>query len=261
MSATLVYLYGITVPAGATWAQMIKGIEGAPVRAIEGASLVALVSDVPAATYDQPALDAHVSNGDWLNPRATAHQAVNAAAHKAIDAVLPVPFGTIYRGDDRVKEMLRTRADELHAKLESVRGRSEWVVALSRDSARAAEHLAQVKDALQHEPVASGAGRRYLEQRKSEITVNEDLGRLDSEAATAAQHAVERVSRVSFGEPVLDDGGDVVARTTYLVRRADEDRLGHAIEGFNTDWAVRGYALRSTGPWPPYRTSGGELAR
>jgi hypothetical protein len=29
-----------------------------------------------------------------------------------------------------------------------------------------------------------------------------------------------------------------------------------AMHGFNADWNERGYALRATGPWPPYRSSG-----
>ncbi|MBI2773766.1 MAG: GvpL/GvpF family gas vesicle protein [Chloroflexi bacterium] len=262
MTATIVYLYAVAAPPAAKWAAQgsVTGVEGARVRAIDAASLVALVSDVPEAMYDQPALDEHVRDGEWLNPRATTHQTVNAAAHAAIDAVLPVPFGTIYRTDDRVKEMLRERADELQAKLASVRGRSEWVIALHRDASRAAEHLAQVREAVEPDAVASGTGRGYLEHRRGELALREELRGFDAEAATAAQHAIERVSRVSFAEPVPEDG-DVAARTTYVVRRTDEERMGHAVEGFNADWAERGYTLRATGPWPPYRSSGGELAR
>lgn len=267
MTGDLLWLYAVAgSEAGAFASGAYAGIEGRPVRAVEEGGLVALVSDVPADAYEQAALDEAVRDGRWLTPRATAHQAVNAEAHQTIEAVLPVPFGTIYRTDDRVREMLRTRAEELRAKLASLRGRSEWVVGLYRDTVRAAQHLAQVRDALAHaltrtgapaaEPVLAGPGRSYLEARRNDSERRAELRGLDEEVAAAAHHALGRVSKLAFEESVIEDAGDLVARTTYLVRGEDEHRLADAIDGFNADWEVRGYELRAAGPWPPYRSSG-----
>lgn len=248
---TLVWLYAVT--AGDVPGR--SGLEGAAVRGIEEAGLTAVVSDVPSEIYEQPALDEHVRDGEWLTPRATTHQEVNAAVHGTGTAVLPVPFGTIYRSDEPVREMLRTRSDELKAKLEGVRGRAEWVIALYRDTPQAAEHLSKVREAM-HQPVAASPGRAYLEARKTDAERRTELRRLDEEAAAAAQHVLERVSKRSFAEPVVDTDADLIARTTYLVRRNDEERLHGAVALFNGDWNDRGYALRATGPWPPYRSSG-----
>lgn len=249
---SLVWLYAVT----GSWSGKLEGIEGGVVRAIGEAGLAAVVSDVPESSYEQAALDEHVRDGDWLTPRATAHQAVNASVHRAAEAALPVPFGTIYRGDERVREMLRARAEELRAKLAAVRARSEWVIGLYRDSAAAAEHLSKVRDAPQPaEPVTVGAGRRYLEERKNDHSRRAEMARLDEEAAAAAHHAVGRLSTHSFEEPVVDVTADLVARTTYLVGAEDEHRLHDAMRGFNADWKERGYELRATGPWPPYRSA------
>ncbi len=257
MSVSLLYLYAVSGSDGAGFTR--QGIEGLPVRAIEETGLVALVSDVPADAYDQPALDENVRDGTWLTPRATAHQAVNAAAHAATAAILPVPFGTIYRTEQRLREMLRTRSDELRAKLEALRGRGEWVIGLYRDTVQAAEHLSVVREAVaKHEPVASGPGRHYLESRKNESELRAELRDLDQEASLAAHNALGRVSKRAFDEPVVEDAGDLVARTTYLVRGEDEHRFHDALSGFNADWKVRGYELRATGPWPPYRSSGAQ---
>jgi len=236
-----------------------EGVDGLPVRAIAEGGIVALVSDVPAEAFDQPALDDNVRDGRWLTPRATAHQAVNASAHAALDASLPVPFGTIYRSDDRIREMLRSRAEELRAKLAALRGRSEWVVGVHRDTVRAAEHLAQVRDALARSaPAPASPGRRYLEKRRDETEMRAELRRLDEEASIASRHALARVSKSSFEEPVVEEAGDLVARTTYVLRGEDEHRFSDAIDGFNADWKARGYELRATGPWPTYRSSGAQ---
>ena len=254
-TGTLLYLYAVAGPDGAGFAGR-SGIEGQPVRAIAEGDLVALVSDVPAGSFDQPALDENVRDGRWLTPRATAHQEVNAAAHAALAASLPVPFGTIYRSDERIREMLRSRIEELRAKLAALHGRSEWVVGLYRDVAAAAEHLAQVRDAVAHAGAAGGPGRRYLEKRRDESELRAELRRLDEEASLTAQHVLARVSKSSFAEPVVEEASDLVARTTYVLRGEDEHRFADAIAGFNADWKARGYELRATGPWPTYRASG-----
>jgi hypothetical protein len=228
------------------------------VRQVAEGKLVAIVSDVPAAAFDQPALDENVRDGRWLTPRATAHQAVNAAAHAVLAASLPVAFGTIYRSDEGIREMLRARSAELHAKLVALHGRSEWVVALQRDTVQAAEHLAQMRDAMTHAKPDTAPGRNYLEKRRDEGELRAELRRLDDEAALAARHSLGRVSKSAYDEPVVEDAGDVVARTTYVLRGEDEHRFADAVEGFNADWKARGYELSASGPWPTYRSSGSQ---
>jgi gas vesicle protein GvpL/GvpF len=256
VSDALVYLYAITGLDGARVATS-DTVEGDPLRTIEEGALVALVADVPAVAYEQAALDENVRDAAWLTPRAAAHQSVNATAHVTTGASLPVPFGTIFRSDDRVREMLRTRAVELAARLEAVRGRAEWVVGLHRDARRAAEHLSRARAAAgERESVAASAGRRYLEQRKREGEVREDLRRLDREATGAADAALRPSSDRAFEEPVVEDAGDLIARTTYLVRRSADEDLRRSVDAFNETWQARGYELRATGPWPAYRSSG-----
>lgn len=239
---SLVWLYCVTSAPVAG----LRGVDGAAVRAVEASGLVALVSDV-SADYEQPGLDERVRDGDWLTPRATAHQEVNAAVHRANDASLPVPFATIYRSDDRVREMLGDRSRELAAKLASVRGRSEWVVTLSRDLVAVAERLAR-------EPVAAAAaasGRGYLEAKKREGERRSELRRLDETMGATARDALAGVSDRRFDEPVAQDAHDVVSRATYLVR--DARAFAAALAAFNT--ANTGYEMRATGPWPPYRSA------
>jgi hypothetical protein len=256
----LVYLYAVAGSDAREWvdAEHPRGLERRAVRVVTEGELAAIVSDVPADEYAQETLDASVRDGRWLTPRATTHQAVNAAAHAATAAVLPVPFGTIYRTDERVREMLGSRAEELRAKLATVRGQAEWVVGVHRDLVRAAEHLSQMSDAMAHREhvTAGGPGRRFLEDKRSETAQRAELRGLDEEAGASAQQIVSRVSRHAFVEPVVADAGDLIARFTYLVRRSDEHRLHDAADHFNADWQDRGYELRLTGPWPPYRSSG-----
>jgi gas vesicle protein GvpL/GvpF len=256
---TLLYMYAVAGEDAAGWIEHNRpaGLERGDLRAITESGLAAIVSEVPAESYGQNAIDESVRDEAWLTPRATTHQTVNAAAHASLDAVLPVPFATIFTTEDRVREMLRARAEELRAKLVGVRGQAEWVVGLYRDLAQATEHLSQVSDAVAHKKHDTGGpGRRYLEQKGAEGSRRAELGGLDKAAADSAHEMLARVSRHSYDEPVVQEVGELVARTTYLVRREDEHRLDDAIKRFNADWNDRGYGLRATGPWPPYRSSG-----
>lgn len=242
---SLVWLYCVTSAPVAD----LKGVEGAAVRALEVAPLVALVSDVPEDEYEQPALDERVRDGDWLTPRATVHQDVNAAVHRANDASLPVPFATIYRSDARVTEMLRERGTELARKLRAVRGRSEWVVAIHRDMVAVAESLARTPVAA----AATSSGRGYLEAKKREGERRSELRRLDEAAAADARELFAGVSEREFPEPVADDAAEVIWRATYLIR--DRAAVADGVVAFNMRWEPKGYEVRVTGPWPPYRSA------
>src|SRR5579884_3187587 len=99
----LVYVYAILdgVVGGELW-----GIEGGRVRWIEEAGLAAAVSDVPRGDFDEEPLNARIRDLAWLGPRAEAHQAVNAQLAEQAEACLPLAFGTVFRTDDRVRELL-----------------------------------------------------------------------------------------------------------------------------------------------------------
>ena len=124
------YLYAI---AGAENARAIaeselRGVEGGRVTAVVEAALSGATSTVWASDYDEAPLNEHLRDLDWLAPRAAAHQEVNGRLHELLDAVVPVSFGAIYRDDDGVRALLRSRAGELAERLASLRGRSGAVL-------------------------------------------------------------------------------------------------------------------------------------
>jgi hypothetical protein len=64
---------------------------------------------------------------------------------------------------------------------------------------------------------------------------------------------VERV----HAEPIVRTAPDApLARTSLLVRREDEGVLVERAADLARRWDERGYLLRLTGPWPPYRFGG-----
>ncbi|HEY3082751.1 MAG TPA: GvpL/GvpF family gas vesicle protein [Chloroflexota bacterium] len=231
--------------------------------------LAAAVAPVPAEEFDEEPLNRNMRDLDWLAPRAERHQLVNAALMERSEALLPLAFGTVYRDEAGLRAMLRGRQAELLRRLEGVRGRAEWVIALHRDgeAARAwVEERGQALADLRREIEASAPGRAYLLARRLEDARREGLLELDRAALaelgqTLAAHA-ERSHREPMAEGVgagAAGGSGPIARLSLLVPRPAEDALRAALGALTARWRARGYTLDVTGPWPPYRFGGDPL--
>jgi hypothetical protein len=153
-------------------------------------------------------------------------------------AVLPMRLGTVLADDAAVRELLRSRREELAASLDRVRGAVELAVRAAID----------VDPAPPGERATSGT--EYL------------LERLDARRTTEA--AVHRVHDPLAGlarESSLRIGvrGEGRFQAAYLV---DRDRVGpfkERVEALERERAAR--SLTCTGPWPPYSFVGGERER
>ena len=115
MTDELRYLYAVaTANAEAAIAGAnLRGIDGGRVEAIVEGDLLAATSPVPASDYEEDPLNERLQDLEWLAPRAAAHQDVNGKLLELADAVVPLAFGAIYRDAEGVRELLRTRSEDL----------------------------------------------------------------------------------------------------------------------------------------------------
>jgi hypothetical protein len=249
------YVYGI-VPAAAADAvdaARITGIDKTSVRAIVDGPFAAASSEVDRTEYGEAGINERVRDLDWLTPRASAHQAVNARLLELAGVVLPLSFGALYLDDARVKEMLREDAPARRARLDSLVGKAEWVVTLLRDPASAPGADDELR-ALDDEIAASAPGKGYLLEKRRTTVAHEAAERADADAAERALGALVRVAERSYREPVAKGGGDVVVlRLSLLAPRTKAGVVDGAIAAVTRELDPLGYRLRSTGPWPAYR--------
>jgi hypothetical protein len=260
----LLYVYGI-VPAPAVpppprlgrGEEALTGIGGAPVGLVVEGPIAAAASAVPAEEFDEEPLNSRLRDLEWLAPRATAHQAVNARLMELDDALLPLSFGSVYRDEASLRRMLAERAEDFARRLEAVRGRAEWVVTLTRDEAGALAALERDSDALRRlneEIAASPPGRQYLVSRRLGTVRKQELANLDAEAIQSAVLGLAGTVEQVYREPLAEGAaGGPVARASVLVPRAREAAFLEEIGRLDRLWGARGYALVATGPWPPYR--------
>jgi hypothetical protein len=268
----LIYVYAVLAAeqaAGVLDRGEVRGIGGASVSRLAAGDLAAAISLVPAAEFDEEPLNRLMRDLAWLGPQAAAHQAVNARLFAGADAILPLAFGAIFRSPDRVVQVLRRRRGELLARLEAVRGREEWVASLRCVEAQALAAAAAQSEAvwrLEAERAASPPGRAYLLARRLADLRREEVRRLEAEAVEAFSALAGRVAERVHAEPVAAEAalaggsGRVVARLSLLVPRSDGGALQAGFEPFTREWGPRGFAVELTGPWPPYRFGGLQLA-
>jgi gas vesicle protein GvpL/GvpF len=250
----LVYVYAIV---GEPPALALRGLEDAPVRWISEGNLTAVVSDVPEALYDEAALNAHIKDLAWLGPRAVAHQDVNERLAEAADASVPLAFGTVFRTDERVKDLLRTERARLRSQLDNVRGRGEWVLALHRVGDVDLSLHSEAVHALQAEIASASPGRAHLLKRRMAELERDEMRRLDSEAASATLDVLHGATVGVYAEPLPTDTVErPLMRASVLVERARESAFLDAVEAIRAQWPEPTYRVLLTGPWPAYRFGG-----
>jgi gas vesicle protein GvpL/GvpF len=247
----VIYVYAIvSTPVEAH----LQGIGGARVVWVASNGLAAAVSEVPAGDFEEEPLNANIRDMAWLGPRAVAHQEVNARLFQLSDASVPLAFGTVFRDEDGVRQLLATNAQNLSTRLEKVRNCAEWVVALHLLRAPDAD-VSPVVQQLRGEIAASSPGRAHLLQQRLQTLERDESRRLQAEAATELFEALRAIAVDVFRELLPADIDEKpLLRASVLVHR-DTD-FPEEVERMRERWAEPTYRLVLTGPWPPYRFGG-----
>jgi hypothetical protein len=240
----LCYVYGVAEVAPEDPG---PGVTDAPVTTVRQGGLVAVVSEVDAATFDEESLSAHLEDMGWLERTARAH-------HRIVDAVagggavLPFRLATVFRGPEAVAELLDARSGELSAALERIRGRREWGV-----KAYAVRPEPATASAPSERPASERPGTDYLLRKR---------GQRDAAARTtrAAEEQADRLHRTLVArasaarsyppqDPRLSGRNEpMVLNATYLVAESDEQLLAETVTG--SEWT--NLEVELTGPWAPY---------
>jgi hypothetical protein len=260
VTASLVYVYAITEAPLAT---KLDGIDQAPVRWIGEGGLHAAVSDVPAEDFDEAPLNERIRDMGWLAPRAVTHQEVNYRVHQATQTAVPLAFGTVFRDDERVRDLLRNETRAFKTRLDRVRGSAEWVVTLhllKEPDGAAVERQSPALQAARAAIEASPPGRAHLLRRRLAELERAESRRVKAEAAEQVVNRLRDVVEAIFAEPLPKDTAEVaLLRASVLVRQDREDAFLDETERLRVIWRAPHYGLTLTGPWPPYRFGGLEF--
>ncbi|MEU0098501.1 GvpL/GvpF family gas vesicle protein [Streptomyces sp. NPDC006267] len=246
---TYVYAVGREGPALDGLAARLPGVDGQPLRSVDGGGLCALVSPVPADTFSEQGLTAQLEDLDRLEAVARAHHAVVDAAF-AETSVLPMRLATVYRDDARVADMLVRQRSEFHELLARLEGHVELGVKVCADPRSAAPPVAAAVTSSE-----GGAGRAYLRRRQAQQRDSRDAYRAASEVAARAARLAEGVAasravhRPQQGQLASGPGVNI-ANDAYLVPRERAEQLRRELPALAE--GVPGVSIEVTGPWAPY---------
>lgn len=244
------YVYGIAWQLDRGVLADLAAVAGAPVRTLEEAGLVALLSTVGWDDFGEDALRQNLEDLGWLEATARAHhRVVDRAA--AGGPVVPLGLATVYYGDQRVRELLADNAGAFAAVLERLTGRVEWGVKAYADPDS-------------HEPAAggeagasspSGPGADYLRRRRDRRRHLEEAKASATERADRVHQTLRGLATATRLHPPQDPGltgrsGWMLLNGSYLVdvaRRAEFTALVHRLAE-----EPEALDVELTGPWAPY---------
>ena len=229
------YLYCVRsddreVPGG------LFGIDGAPVRAIDAAGLVAWVSDAIATSVDVTV------------ERVRAHDAVCAAAVSLGETPLPIRFGQSFPDDGATVAAIDARRRSLETRLARVAGCVEMRVVVAGGRPVADEHTPGAIDA----PDASmpeGPGTAFL--RRLARAGRADIAREVS--CEDARHAVRDAARALIVDQQPCESARGVSYFPVLVRR---DALNEFLAAMTDILSSQAIDLSVLGPFAPYSFAG-----
>jgi hypothetical protein len=244
----LLWVYAVTRrPDAATVLAGLSGVDDAPVRAVTGSGLLAVVSPVGPAGYDQEALRHRLENLDWLSGTARAHDRVIAAVTRRATAV-PLRLATVCPDEARVRELLAEHRDGFDATLDLLTGRTEWGVKAYADPG-----------ALAPATGPAGSGREYLARRKAQLSARETAERAAAAHAGRLHEALSAVAVASCRHAPQDRALSgrrdwMVLNGAYLVDDKRAADLAAAVHRLAAD--LPELRLELTGPWSPYSFAG-----
>jgi hypothetical protein len=156
-----VWLYAVTRRLDPDVLVSLPGVSAEKPRIVAAAGLAAVVGDVPLSAFGEEALRRNFEDLDWLAGVARAHDAVIAAVVRQGPAV-PVRLATVYRDDDRVRQVLERRAADFTSTLARLTGRIEWGVKVFLEAVPADDVVPRQE-----------SGTAYLARRRATMTAQE----------------------------------------------------------------------------------------
>ena len=198
------------------------GLDAEPLRFVPVDGVLAAVGDMAAPPPVSPTT-------------LRAHDTVVRRLAAAVDAILPVRFGTLLDGDGALVDAIAGRAPRLREALALVAGREQMTLrvfgepASSEDATPAADDL--------------GPGARYLEGRRRQA-------RRDADVPELAPLRPYLADFVRAEQAQRHDAPPLLASVYHLIDRGRAAAYVQAVAAGVA--ALAPTRAVSTGPWPPY---------
>ena len=229
------------------------GLDGKEVYTIPFVDLCVVAHNCPCEPYKSE--DSEVVKR-WV----VTHEKVVEIAWERFGTVLPIGFDTIIQGEEdkspeeNIKSWLKKDYANLKEKINEIRGKAEYGVQISWDPKFIADEIAKTNQeirSLNQDINSKPKGIAYMFKHKLESLLKKEM---EKRAALCFEDFYARIKKCVDEIRVektkkTDEKRQMLMNLSCLVDKKKSKELGEELEKINEE---EGFAVRFTGPWPPY---------
>lgn len=201
--------------------------------------LAAVVSDTPVKLYDP------------TRENLLAHELVNETVLRD-HTVIPMSFGTIFRTDADVVELLRSTGTAFSEVLRTIRGKFELGLKVVWDRERVVAELESEDEAirgLREEIAGTTKGSTYFARVQLGRLIEAALEERANELVSHLYSELQPLAVASQSNKLIGDS--MILNAAFLIERVREDEFDEAVRRLSERYQGL-LSFKYTGPWPPY---------
>ena len=210
-----------------------------PVYSVHYGDLAAVVSDTPLRLYDP------------TRENLLAHEFVNETVMQE-HTVIPMSFGTIFRTEADVVELLRSTGTAFSDVLSTIRGKIELGLKVVWERDKVVAELEATDEGirgLKEEIANSAKGSTYFARMQLGRLVEAALEERSNQFVSDIYETLRPLSVATRSNKVI--GENMILNAAFLVERAHEEAFDEAVRGLSRRHSGL-LVFKYTGPWPPY---------
>jgi hypothetical protein len=212
---------------------------GHRVYTVQHERLAAVVSDTPIVIYDP------------TRENVLAHEFVNETVMREF-TVIPMSFGTVFRSEDDVSELLRSTYGAFTDVLEKMQDKIEFGLKVLWDRDKVMSEIEQENDEirrLKDEISRNAASSTYFARMQLGRLVESAMEEASNRYVTDVHEALKPVAVASRSNKVIGDR--MILNAAFLVERSREKEFDDRVKDVSRRYEAT-LNFKYTGPWPPY---------
>ncbi|HVH89252.1 MAG TPA: GvpL/GvpF family gas vesicle protein [Terriglobales bacterium] len=216
----------------------IGGI-GENVYTVHHGDVAAVVSKTPVFIFDP------------TRENALAHEHVIETVMKA-NTIIPMSFGTVFRTDDDIREVLKSIYPSLKDVLKQMANKLEFGLKVTWDRDRIVEELKRENEEIhrfQHELTRKHLQSTYFARMQLGRMIDKALAERAAEVVREIYDGLRAVCVASRDNKVIGD--KMIMNAAFLIQKDKEAEFDAAVNAVAQKFGDR-LNFKYTGPWPPY---------
>jgi hypothetical protein len=201
--------------------------------------LAAVVSDTPIVIYDP------------TRENVLAHEFVNETVMREF-TVIPMSFGTVFRSDEDVSELLRSTYQAFTDVLVKMRDKIEFGLKILWDRDKVVANIESENDEirrLKDEITRNAASSTYFARMQLGRLVEAALEETSNRYVSEVHEALKAVAVASRSNKVIGDR--MILNAAFLVDRKRSEDFDERVREVSLKYEDL-LTFKYTGPWPPY---------